>query len=153
MAERTVEDRLREEYFALLPDVRRVAEELETKVRHCLLPISSRLDRYERLVITSRIKECESALDALRRRQEFATFDRDRPERYTLHSLKDLAGIRVSVFPGAAGMKPTRNCTSNSPLGSRIQFWTRTASCWPSNTTVTARQVTRFGASSRSCRC
>ena len=99
MAERTVADRLREEYFALLPDIRRVAEELETKVRHCLLPISSRLDRYERLVITSRIKECESALDALRRRQEFATFDRDRPERYTLHSLKDLAGVRVSVFP------------------------------------------------------
>jgi hypothetical protein len=57
------------------------------------------LDRYERLVITSRIKECESALDALRRRQELATFDRDRPERYTLYSLKDLAGVRVAVFP------------------------------------------------------
>ena len=99
MAERTVEDRLREEYFGLLPDIRRVAQELETKVRYCLLPISSRLDRYERLVITSRIKECESALDALRRRQEFATFDRDRPERYTLYSLKDLAGVRVAVFP------------------------------------------------------
>ncbi|HXA08018.1 MAG TPA: hypothetical protein VNY30_24390 [Bryobacteraceae bacterium] len=99
MAERTVEDRLREEYFALLPDIRRVAEELETKVRHCLLPISSRLDRYEQLAITSRIKECDSALDALRRRQEFATFDRDQPERYTLSSLKDLAGVRVSVFP------------------------------------------------------
>ena len=85
MAERTVEDRLREEYFALLPDIRRVAEELETKVRHCLLPISSRLDRYEQLAITSRIKECDSALDALRRRQEFATFDRDQPE--TLYAL------------------------------------------------------------------
>ena len=99
MPERTVEDRLREQYFALLPDIRRVAEELETKVRHCLLNISSRLDRYEQLVITSRIKECESAVDALRRRQEGATFDPDRPEHYTLDSLKDLAGVRVSVFP------------------------------------------------------
>jgi len=37
------------------------------------------LDRYERLTVTSRIKECESAIDALRRRQEAATFDTDRP--------------------------------------------------------------------------
>ncbi len=57
MAERTVEDRLREEYFELLPAIKRVAEELETEVRHCLLPICSRLDQYEQLVITSRIKE------------------------------------------------------------------------------------------------
>src|SRR5689334_7959731 len=99
MAERTVEDRLREEYFELLPDIRRVAEQLETEVRHCLLPISSGLDQFEQLVITSRIKECESAVDALRRRQEGATFDRGRPEAYTLSSLKDLAGVRVSVFP------------------------------------------------------
>ena len=99
MPERTVEDRLREQYFALLPDIRRVTEELETKIRHCLLAISSRLDRYEQLVITSRIKECESAVDSLRRRQEARIFDQDRPELYTLDSLKDLAGVRVSVFP------------------------------------------------------
>ena len=99
MAERTVEDRLREEYFSLLPDIRRVAEELEAEIRYCLLPISLELDRYERLVISSRIKECESAVDALRRRQEGATFDRDQPQLYLLTSLKDLAGVRVSVFP------------------------------------------------------
>ena len=84
MAGRTVEDRLREEYFGLLPDARRVLEELEAEVRHALLPISSRLDRYERLVVTSRIKDCESALEALRRRQEGATFDPDRVQSYTL---------------------------------------------------------------------
>ena len=84
-AGRTVEDRLREEYFDLLPDARRVREELEAEVRHALLPISSRLDKYERrLVVTSRIKDCESALEALRRRQEGATFDPDRVQSYTL---------------------------------------------------------------------
>ena len=61
--ERTIEDRLREEYFDLLPDIRRVVDELEAEVRHCLVPISLGLDKYERLVVTSRIKECESALD------------------------------------------------------------------------------------------
>jgi ppGpp synthetase/RelA/SpoT-type nucleotidyltranferase len=99
MVERTVEDRLREQYFGLLPDIRRVAEELETEIRYSLRPISRELRKHERLVISSRIKECESAVDALRRRQEGRTFDPDRPERYVLESLKDLAGVRVSVFP------------------------------------------------------
>ncbi|WP_180538352.1 hypothetical protein [Nevskia soli] len=78
-SERTIEDRLREEYFDLLPDVRRVLDELEADVRHCLVPISIRLDKYEKLVVTSRIKECESALDSVRRRQESPIFDRGQP--------------------------------------------------------------------------
>lgn len=98
-AERTIEDRLREEYFNLLPDIRRVADELEAEVKHCLLPISLRLDKYELLVVTARVKECESAIESLRRRQQFATFNRRRPGRYTLDRLNDLAGIRVAAFP------------------------------------------------------
>jgi len=97
MAKRTVEDRLREEYFVLLPDARRVLEELEAEVRHCLLPLSSRLDKYERLVVTSRIKDCESALKKLR--PEGGVFDPDQADSYTLTALNDLAGVRVMVFP------------------------------------------------------
>jgi hypothetical protein len=99
MEKRTIEDRLREEYFQLLPDIRRVAEHVETEVRYCVLPIRGTLDMYERLVVTSRIKDCESALDSLRRRQEGATFDRDHATLYTLTSLNDLAGVRVLAFP------------------------------------------------------
>ena len=80
---RTIEDRLREEYFELLSDIRRVAEDLEAEVRYCVLPICHKLDKYERLVVTSRIKECESALDSLRRRREGGAFDTDRPTLYT----------------------------------------------------------------------
>lgn len=99
MVERTVEDRLREEYFALLPDIHRVAEQLETEVRYCILPISLKLAEHERAVVTSRIKKCESALDALRRRQEARVFQTDPPKDYTLTSLPDLAGVRVLAFP------------------------------------------------------
>ena len=99
MTERTVEDRLREEYFALLPGASRVLEELEAEVRHCLLALSGRLDRHEKLAVTSRVKDCESALGALRRRQEGAIFDTDRADSYTLTSLNDLAGVRVLAFP------------------------------------------------------
>jgi ppGpp synthetase/RelA/SpoT-type nucleotidyltranferase len=99
MTLRTVKDRLRQEYFDLLPEVRRVAEHLEAKIKYHVLPISHSLDKFERLAVNSRIKECESALESLRRRQEGATFDPDRAEEYTLTDLKDLAGVRVLAFP------------------------------------------------------
>jgi ppGpp synthetase/RelA/SpoT-type nucleotidyltranferase len=99
MTERTVEDRLRAEYFALLPDARRILEELEAEVRHCLLPLLNKLDKHEKLTVTSRIKDCESALGALRRRQEGAIFDPGRADKYSLKSLNDFAGVRVLAFP------------------------------------------------------
>lgn len=99
MVKRTIEDRLREEYFDLLPDIRRVTEQLEAEIRYDLLPIRRNLGKHERLVVTSRIKECSSALDALRRRQEGATFDSERTEPYTLTALRDLGAVRILVFP------------------------------------------------------
>lgn len=99
MTERTVEDRLRAEYFTLLPDARRILEELEAEVRHCLLPLLNRLDKHEKLTVTSRIKDCESAVGALRRRQEGAIFDPDRADKYSLKGLNDFAGVRVLAFP------------------------------------------------------
>jgi ppGpp synthetase/RelA/SpoT-type nucleotidyltranferase len=98
-AGRTVEDRLREEYFDLLPDIRRVVEQLEAEIRYNLLIVSRELSRYERLVVTSRVKDCESALQKLRGFQEGKTFDPEPPEPYTLSALNDLAGVRVLVFP------------------------------------------------------
>lgn len=74
--------------------------ELEAEVKHRLLPISLRLHKYERLVVTARVKECESAIDKLRGDLELATFDRKHPELYTLLDLNDLAGVRISAFPG-----------------------------------------------------
>ncbi len=118
MVERTVEDRLREEYFELLPDVRHVAAELEAEVRHSLLAISRKLNRYERLVVRSRIKECESAIDALRRRQEAATFDSGERQLYSLASLNDLAGVRVLAFPRS------RLTEADEELRKRFRSWT-----------------------------
>ena len=109
---------MREEYFDLLPDIRRVVDELEAEVKHCLVPISLRLDKYERLVVTSRVKECESALDSLRGRQEGATFDSGRPELYSLDNLNDLAGVRVLAFPHSRLIEADRK------LRERFQTWT-----------------------------
>lgn len=93
---RSVEDQLRAEYFDLLPEIRRAVLETETRVRG---PVSLKLERYERLLVTSRIKECDSAVDALRRRQPLALFDDDHPDEYSLTQLRDLAGVRVLAFP------------------------------------------------------
>jgi hypothetical protein len=99
MPERTIEDRLREEYFDLLPDIRRVLWQLEAEIRFRTLQILHRLKPYEQLVVKSRVKECESAVKSLRRRQEGGTFDPEKPGRYSLLDLPDLAGARVLVFP------------------------------------------------------
>lgn len=99
MPNRTVEDRLREEYFALLPEIRRAAECIEAVARYHLLEISRDLRTFEQVIVRSRVKECESAVEALRRRQEGAIFDPDNAEDYTLKNLKDLAGVWVLAFP------------------------------------------------------
>lgn len=96
---RTVEDSLREEYFDLLPEIRRTLLETEIRIRGELLATSLNLQRYERLLITSRIKECDSAVDSLRRRQPLGLFDQSHPADYSLTRLRDLAAVRVMVFP------------------------------------------------------
>lgn len=114
---RTVEDRLRQEYFELLPDVRRVVDHLAAEVGYWVLSISHKPDHYRRVVVTSRIKECESALDSLLRRQEGKEFDQEQPSLYTLTSLDDLAGVRVLAFP--------RNCLAEIQfeLRQRLPSW------------------------------
>ncbi len=67
-AGRTVEDRLREEYFQLLPEVRRVTGQIESQINYHLLPIANVLEAYERMIVKTKVKECESAVNALRRR-------------------------------------------------------------------------------------
>jgi hypothetical protein len=101
MPERTIEDRLREEYFDFLPAIRRVAWQLETEIRYHTLTIQHSLNLYEQLVVKSRIKDCESALKSLQRRQEGRVFDPDRPNDYSILDLPDLAGVRVLVFPNS----------------------------------------------------
>jgi ppGpp synthetase/RelA/SpoT-type nucleotidyltranferase len=99
VSSRTVEDRLRAEYFDLLPDIRRTLLETETRVRRDLLDVSLALERYERVLVTSRIKECDSAVDALRRRQPLGLFVAERALEYSITALPDLAAVRVMAFP------------------------------------------------------
>lgn len=80
---RTAEDYLRSEYVLLLPRMQRTMVAVETEVRHLLLSLTLDLDRYERLAVRTRLKDCESAIDALRRRQQYGLFDADRAEQYS----------------------------------------------------------------------
>ena len=96
---RTVEDRIRAEYFDLLPAMRRAFTAIETEVRHILLPATLALHPHEHIVVRSRLKDCESALNKLRREEGFGVFDPDEPGKYSLTSLPDLVGVRVLTFP------------------------------------------------------
>jgi ppGpp synthetase/RelA/SpoT-type nucleotidyltranferase len=117
-ASRTVPDRLRAEYSELLPEIIRVRDRLAAEVRYHLLPVIERLSHYERVLVSARIKECESAVDRLRRDEELGTFDEEAPEQYNLLRLRDLAGVRVSVFP------KSRLTEVHDALRSHFHDWT-----------------------------
>jgi ppGpp synthetase/RelA/SpoT-type nucleotidyltranferase len=96
MAERSIEDRLREQYFELLPKMTRVLQSFTTEIEYLLRLIRKDLAPHETLVVKSRIKDCGSAIDKLRRREPGGVFDRDMPDKYSLLALRDLVGSRVS---------------------------------------------------------
>jgi ppGpp synthetase/RelA/SpoT-type nucleotidyltranferase len=114
----TISDRLRSEYSELLPEIIRVRDRLETEVRYHLLPVVERLSHYERVLVSARVKDCESAVDRLRRDAESGTFDEESPERYSLLNLRDLAGARVLVFP------QSRLPEVHEALRARFHDWT-----------------------------
>lgn len=114
---RTVEDYLRSEYVRLLPVMQRTLTAVETEVRHLLLDLTLGLHRYERVTVRARLKECESAIDALRRRQQYGVFDSDHAEQYSLTALPDLVGIRVLTFP------QRRLEEARIALSSRLRGW------------------------------
>lgn len=118
MPERTPEDLLREQYFDLLPEIRNVTENLEAEVRYYVRRNFRDLHPGEQIVVRSRIKECESAVDSLRRRQKEALAF-DPAEKYTLLELKDLAGVRVLAFPRA------RRTELNEKLREVFPAWDR----------------------------
>jgi ppGpp synthetase/RelA/SpoT-type nucleotidyltranferase len=99
MTQRIVEDCLREEYFLLSPQIKRVLHQLQTDVAYLLLPMTLHLKHHERIHVEARAKDCDSAINALRRREEARQFDEDVPTKYTLTNLPDLAALRVLVFP------------------------------------------------------
>jgi hypothetical protein len=106
--EREIEDRLREEYFSLLPNLNRIADHLKTTIQYILLPLSRDLKPYESLIAKARVKECNSAIDKLEQfnpatneRSPGAVFDRDHPEIYSLLTLRDLVAVRVLAFPSS----------------------------------------------------
>lgn len=101
-----------------MPLLRRTLTAVETEVAYLLLGATLELNSYERILVRGRIKECESAVASLRRRQEGSVFDEKRPEKYTLTSLPDLVAVRVLAFPRRRLEEAERI------LRTRIQGWT-----------------------------
>lgn len=79
--------------------MRRTLTAVETEVAYLLLAPTLGLNSYERILVRGRIKDCENAIESLRRRQEGSVFHHEWIERYTLTSLPDLVGVRVLAFP------------------------------------------------------
>jgi ppGpp synthetase/RelA/SpoT-type nucleotidyltranferase len=115
---RTIDDQLRSEYFDLLPHIRQVADEVETEVRYLLIPTMRGLESHEKIVVKSRVKDCESAIGALHRRPEYLELDDPICAPPSLRALKDLAGIRILAFPRR------RVIEIDDALRERFSHWT-----------------------------
>lgn len=98
--------------------MRRTLTAVETEVAYLLLGATLELNSYERILVRGRIKECESAIASLRRRQEGTVFDQGQTEKYTLTALPDLVAVRVLAFPRR------RLEDAERIIRSRIQGWT-----------------------------
>ncbi len=99
MPERTIEDLLREEYLDLLPEIRLAADHLKAEISYQILPIVRSLRSFERVEVDMRVKECASAVESLKRRQDANSFQPELSGKYTITHLRDLAGVRVLAFP------------------------------------------------------
>jgi ppGpp synthetase/RelA/SpoT-type nucleotidyltranferase len=106
----------------MLPDIRRALLQTETLVRGVLLDLSLGLEPFERVVVASRVKECDSAIASLRRRQPLGLFDSERASEYSLSTLRDLAAVRVMAFPrkrvneAHAALRPTLSGWTSDPI-------------------------------------
>jgi ppGpp synthetase/RelA/SpoT-type nucleotidyltranferase len=98
--------------------MRRALTAVETEVAYLLLGLTLELHPYERILIRGRVKDSESAIASLRRRQEGGAFDRRQTEKYSLLSLPDLVAIRVLAFP------PQRLGEADRIIRARILGWT-----------------------------
>jgi len=107
-------DELREEYIQILPEMRLAAQELETRIKSALLPLTKTLKSPARFEVKVRIKDCESAIKKLRKNHE-EIFD---PEMsYSLLELDDLVGARVLTFMDNTMVK------ANKYLKAEFQGW------------------------------
>jgi len=88
---------LRQEYFELKAPMHKELRHLEATVRAYLKELEYSLEKHERIDVESRVKDCESAIDSLRRKQPGRDFEDGK--QYTLNQLKDLVGLRILTFP------------------------------------------------------
>lgn len=67
----TTEDRLRQEYFELLPELLKIQQLMEAKIKWYLKGMIYNFDKkYQRIEVVSRIKDCDSAIETLKRKQK-----------------------------------------------------------------------------------
>lgn len=106
-SEENVKNNLRLENYKLLPQMRELNKILSLELTCTLKDLNLQLNLPERIEVVTRIKECDSAINSLRRRQVGSNgeveggseggFDTDKS--YSLMSPRDFVGARVLYFP------------------------------------------------------
>lgn len=95
-SEKSIINTLRDEYYNILPSLEAANTQINLEISCLLKVIICDLKPHQRIRVITRIKECESAINALRRRKESRTFESNGD--YSLKTLPDLVGARILYF-------------------------------------------------------
>ena len=91
-------NRLRQDYFELKAAMCREQRQLASDARCFLKELEYSLNEHERIEIESRIKDCDSAIDSLKRKEACGRDFVDGVS-YSFRQLKDMVGLRILAFP------------------------------------------------------
>lgn len=92
-----IESQLQLEYLKIANKLYKAQEYIEIEIKHTIKTQLLKAVHANKILISSRVKDCNSAIISLKKKEEGRVF-RDNKQ-YSITQLNDLIGIRVSVFP------------------------------------------------------
>ncbi len=92
-----VESRLQLEYLKVASALYKAKEYIEIEIKHTIKTQLLEAVHANKILISSRVKDCNSAITALKKKEEGRVFRDGR--QYSITQLNDLIGLRISVFP------------------------------------------------------
>lgn len=92
-----IESQLQLNYLKIANELFQAKEYIEIEIKHTLKTLLLEPVHANKILISSRVKDCNSAITSLKMKEEGGVFRDDK--KYLITQLNDLVGLRISFFP------------------------------------------------------
>ena len=99
MTQEDLKNRLKLEYIDLFKEMKRIQNRLVLNLNCIIKNVINNLKEYEKIIVESRIKTCESSIQKIITKYEGNVINYNDYSKIKIKDLKDLIGLRISVFP------------------------------------------------------